>query len=995
MSRFVRLALLAGCSLSVSACGGMNGFNLGGHGASPTPVDQVQAAPSPPPAKAGWLHIPKFGAPSTPAVQSAPAVKAPPANIWPQTYATDLPPDPAMRFGTLPNGLRYVIMKNATPGGQSSLRLRIGAGSMEETDAQQGLAHFLEHMAFDGSTHVPNGEMIKILERHGLAFGADTNASTSWEETTYKLDLPKSDDDTLDTSLMLLREVASELTIEQSAIDKERGVVLSEERLRDTPGYRVLKQNLQFTLQDQLAARRFPIGKVDVIQGATHDQIADFYRKYYRPDRAVVVAVGDFDPDAMEAKIKAKFGDWMPKAPDGGDPDRGGVLRRGAQTRLVVEPGAAENAYLTWTATPDLGPDSKAKRRHDVIRSLALSALNRRLDRLVRQDDPPFISAGAYSGDEFHSAQVTTLQVSARPGEWRKALEASDQEVRRLVQYGVSADELATEIDAERAERKSGAEGEATRTTPAIAEDITGTLSTPEVETSPSQDLALFEEDVKGLTPAEVNGTIKAAFAGSGPLVMVTSPTEIDNGDKVLAEAFAKINSEPVSAPKVEAAISWPYDSFGAPGQVADRKDVADLDTVFVRFQNGVRLTVKPTKFRDDQIMVQVRVGGGDLDLPTDRDTPAWAADGAVPEGGLDQLSAQDIDQVLRSKIVGRQFGIADDAFVFGGVTRPDDLDIQMQLLAASVAHPGWRPEAFLRSRNAAPTMLDQMAATPEGVLGHDLNKLMHSGDPRWGIPSREAIAAETPADLKALIAPHLANDQIEIVVVGDTTVEKAIDAVAATFGALPPRADTPAPTPAALTAKFPAPTHTPIVLTHKGRADQAVGLVAWPTSDFLSNTQETRTLSLLGEVMQLRMTQQLRKNESVTYSPSAGAAASSTFPHYGFIEARVELPPANLDGFFSDVTTIAKGLRDAPVTPDELERAKLPAYESLEKRRQTNEYWLGALAGAQTDDRKLTAIRNSEAQLQRVTAEDIQKAAQTYLRDDTAWKLEVRPAGK
>jgi zinc protease len=990
MSRLVRLAVLAGCSLALSACGGLNGFNLGGHGASPTQAQQAGTSAHAAPAKAGWLHLPGLGAP---AFQPAPAVKVPPANVWPQAYATDLPPDPAMRFGTLANGLRYVIMKNATPSGQSSLRLRINAGSMEESDAQQGLAHFLEHMAFDGSTHVPNGEMIKILERRGLAFGADTNASTSWEETEYKLDLPKSDDDTLDTSLMLLREVASELTLEQSAIDKERGVVLSEERLRDTPGYRVLKQNLQFTLQDQLAARRFPIGQVDVIRGATHDLIADFYRKYYRPDRAVVVAVGDFDPDAIEAKIKARFGDWAASAPDGGDPDRGAVLRRGAQTRLVIEPGAAENAYLTWVSPPDLSPDSKAKRRRQVIESLALAVLNRRLDRLVREDDPPFISAGAYDGDEFHSAKVTTLQVTARPGEWRKALDAADQEVRRLAQYGVSAQELATEVDAVRAERKSAAEGEATRTTPAIAEDIVGTLSTPEVETSPSEDLALFDEDVKNLTPAEADAAIKTAVGGSGPLVMVTSPTPLDNGDKTLADAFAKISSEPVSAPAAEAALSWPYDSFGAPGQVADRKDVTDLDTVFVRFQNGVRLTVKPTKFRNDQILVQVRVGGGELDLPTDRDTPAWAASGAVPEGGLDQLSAQDIDQVLRSKIVGRQFGIGDDAFVYSGVTRPDDLDVQMQLLAASVAHPGWRPEAFLRSRNAAPTFLDQIAATPEGVLNRDLGKLMHSGDPRWGIPSRAEIAAQTPDDLKRLIAPHLADDPIEVVVVGDTTVEKAIDAVAATFGALPPRADGAGPNPAALAVKFPAPTPEPIVLTHKGRADQAVGLVAWPTSDFLSDTQETRTLNLLGAVMQLRMTQQLRKDESVTYSPSAGAAASSTFPHYGYVEARVELPPANLDGFFSDVTAIAKGLRDAPVTPDELERAKLPAFESLEKRRQTNEYWLNALAGAQTDDRKLTAIRNSEAQLQRVTADDIQKAAQTYLLDDKAWKLEVKPA--
>jgi len=970
MFRPFRLAVLFGCGLGLAGCA-----SSGGHG----------------------LAVPHVGIPglalSAKTSTLGPPPKGPSEKVWPQTYATDLPPDPAMRFGTLPNGLRYVVMHNATPPGQSSLRLRIGAGSLEETDQQQGLAHFLEHMAFDGSTHVPNGEMIKILERHGLAFGADTNASTSWAETEYKLDLPKSDDDTVDSSLMLLREVAGELTIEPAAIDKERGVVLSEERLRDTPGYRALKQNLQFLLQDQLAARRFPIGKVDVIQGANHALIDDFYRKYYRPDDAVVIAVGDFDPDAMEAKIKAKFGDWAPKGPAGPDPDLGAPLRRGVTTNLIVEPGAGENAELSWVALPDRSPDSKARRRRDMIDQIAFSVLNRRLDRLVRADDPPFTSAVSYRADMFHSAEVSTIQATAHPGDWKTALAAIDGEARRLLQYGVSADEIATEVDGLRAQRKETVAGAGTRNTPAIAEDISGTLSTPEVETSPAEDLALFEEDVKGLTTAEVNAAIRQAFTGSGPLVTVTTPTPIEGGDEAVATAFAEISKPPVAAPRVNTVLAWPYDGFGAPGVVAERKDVDDLNTVFVRFANGVRLTVKPTKFAADQILVQARVGHGELDLPSDRVTTAWAASAVMPEAGLGKITAQDTDQVLRSKIVGREFTVADDAFVFSGVTRPEDLETQLQLLTASASDPGWRPEAFTRMRAAAPTILSQMDATPEGVLNRQLGRMLHSGDLRWSIPDAAQITAQSPAQFKAEFAPPLAGGPIEIVIVGDTTVEKAIEAVADTFGALPARTPT-APDPAAAKVAFPAPTTSPIVLTHKGRADQAIGMVAWPTDDFLSDTQRARTISLLGAVLQLRLTEQLRKAESVTYSPSAGASASTTFAHYGYLTARVELPPAKLAGFFADVAQITADLRAKPVTPDELERAKLPAFDDLDKRRQTNAYWLNALAGAQADPREITAIRTSEPQVQRVTAEDIQKAAQTYLKDDRAWKIEVKPAG-
>jgi zinc protease len=913
----------------------------------------------------------------------------PPANAWPQTYAP-FPPDPAMRFGTLPNGMRYVVMRNTTPGGQASLRLRFAAGSLYETDAEQGLAHLLEHMAFDGSTHVPNGEMVKILQRHGLGFGGDTNASTSWEETIYKLDLPKADPDTVDVSLMLLREVASELTLSQDAIDKERGVVLSEERLRDTPGYHVAKASLQLALEGQRAAERFPIGLVEAVKGATREQLLDIYTHYYRPERAVLVAVGDFDPDAMEAKIKARFADWTPKAPPGVEPDRGAPLVRGAVTELRVEAGAPEIVQMNWVALPDLSLDSKAKRRAEMIDNLALAVLNRRLSKLVRSDNPPFLGASAYRDDAFHSADVTTLQAQTKPGGWQDALAAADQEVRRLIQYGVSADELATEVDAYRAAFKSGAEGEATRNTPAVADDIVATVGTPEVETSPSEDLALFEEDVHGLTPADISGALKSVFGGSGPLTLVASAEPVDGGQAAVAQAFAKIDAQPVAPPTAQAALSWPYDNLGAPGQVAERREIADLGVTFVRFANGVRLTVMPTKFKTDEILVAARVGRGLLDLPSDRPTPRWAAAAGFPEGGLEGIDSQDIDQVLRSKILGRGFGVGDDAFVLSGTTQPEDLDTQLQLLAAYVAHPGWRPQGFDRMQTLAPTLLEQLKATPNGVLARDLSSLLHSKDPRWGIPSLEEIKAETPGDLRAMLAAALGKGPIEVVVVGDTSVDAAITAVGATFGALAPR--DPGGPDAAEAIAFPAPTPTPIVLTHTGRADQAVGVVAWPTEDFLSDTERARRLAILGDVLELRLTDQLRKAESVTYSPEAQSAPSTVFPHYGYMIADVEIPPAKLDGFFSDVQTITADLRDRDVSPDELERAKKPAVDDLQRRRETNEYWLAALSGAQTDPRKVEAIRTSVAQLEAVTADDVRREARAYLVDAKAWKLEVRP---
>ena len=228
---------------------------------------------------------------------------------WPQA-TSDLPADPNVRFGVLPNGMKYAVMRNATPAHATSIRFRIGSGSLEESDAEQGLAHVLEHMAFKGSTHVAAGDMIKILQRLGLGFGADTNAQTGWTQTVYEFDLPRSDQESLDTGLMLMREIASELTLDPKALDSERGVVLSEERLRDTPEYRAQRAQLDLFLHGQLAAKRFPIGLVDIIQHAPVSLVRKFYEENYRPDRATLIMVGDFDPAAMESQIKSRFSTW-------------------------------------------------------------------------------------------------------------------------------------------------------------------------------------------------------------------------------------------------------------------------------------------------------------------------------------------------------------------------------------------------------------------------------------------------------------------------------------------------------------------------------------------------------------------------------------------------------------------------------------------------------------------------------------------------------------
>ena len=922
---------------------------------------------------------------------SAVAAPMPPSADPPWTQArSDIPPDPAVRFGVLPNGMRYAVMRNATPAGQTSIRLRIGSGSMEERDDQQGLAHVLEHMAFKGSTHVPPGDMLKILERDGLAFGPDTNAETEWTQTVYQFDLPRSDEGSLDTGLMLMRETGSELLVDPKQLATERGVVLSEERLRDTPQYRATKAQIDLLAHGQRVNERFPIGKVDIVKNAPDSLIREFYRANYRPDRATLIVVGNFDPAMVEALVKSHFSSWAPVGPETREPDFGQVEKRGLTVSVVDLPGAQTLTYIAWARPYDTSPDTAEKRRRETIENLALAVLNRRLNRLAVGDNPPFIQSESAFQDVLHSVKVAVIDASSRPDAWQPALTAIEQSVRRLTTFGVSKAEIDQEISQSRAPLVNAVAGAATRPTPELASGLVESVDEDEVFTSPAEDLALFDAATKDVTTDEVDAAARRIFAGAGPLVELESPIPVDGGKQAVATAYAASAAMPVIAPAAQAAIDWPYANFGTPGAVKSRLQIDDLGATQIRFANGVALSVKPTDFRKDQVVISVDIGHGRKDLSRDHPDTAWAANVLV-DGGFESLSQEDAQRALAGKIYNAQFGVGDDSFQLRGVTRPQDLATQMQVLAAYVTHPGFRPEAFERLRGSWLQALPQLAATPEGVVQIDLEKLLHNGDPRWEIPTAAELHAAKLDNLKALLKGPLEKGPIEITIVGDVTVNEAIKEVAATFGALPTRPEqTPVPDHGGETA-FPAPTSTPILLTDSGRADQAMAIVAWPVTDFYESSLDSRAAMLAGEVLGNRVIDQVRIAEGATYSPDVQVSLSESYPHYGIAMAAVEIPPEKIAGFYADVAAITAKMRQSGVTADELERARNPRVAGLKKAMETNEYWLLRLEGSIADPRRLDIIRTTLPDYAKVTADEVQAAARRYFVDDRAWKVEIK----
>jgi zinc protease len=912
------------------------------------------------------------------------------ATPWPKS---DIQPDPAITFGELPNGMRYAIQHNATPSGEVSMRLRIAAGALQEDKDQRGLAHFLEHMAFRGSAHVADGEMQKTLERIGLSFGSDTNASTDQEETIYQFDLPRSDDVSVDTALGLLHEIGANLTLDPAAAKTEAGVVLSELKLRDLPSFKSAQARLDFVFKDPRAAQ-LANGDPEVIAKAPISRIRDFYHAYYRPERATLIIAGDIDPAKVAEKIAKVFGPWRGAANAGRDPRLAIPLDRGLEVQTFDGKGVANTISLTWTAGPEIKPENLAAEKQGLIELIGLAVLNRRYHDVAVTPDRPFTRAGASREQDHQAVRMATLSVGYEPGQWQRAMTEAEKMRLDILEKGVTQAELDRVLTELRANFEQRAQSEATRPSRAIVNSIIEEIDENDVYTSNSRDLVTFNEDTRGLTVETVNKALRDAFAGGGPLIFASGEQPVEGGADAVRAAFlaaekADRSIEPPPAAQV-AVKPWPYTSFGTPGAVAATQTAADTGATYVRFANGVRLTVRPSKFSLNQVEVSVKIGNGRLGLPRDRLTAAWAAN-VVTSGGLKDMTATEMQRSLTGRHYGASFGIGDDGFVLDGGTTPDDLDLQMQVLAAYVRAPAFRADSFERIRTAYAERLRQSGTNPGATMQLKLPEILHDGDKRWASASLADVESTSVDDLRALVAPALENGAIDVTIVGDITVEKAVQSVAATFGAFAPRTETRAVAIAANSTKFPAGGATPARVVTADQDAQEIVSVIWPTHGRFPDIQDDVTLQLLAEVMNDRLFDRLRGLGTV-YSAQVGSSSNKVFD-YGYIQALAQLQPEAAQKFHDVLDGVIAELKDGKVSEDDLARARNPALEELRKARESNAYWLSVLDDTQQHPEKLELARKYEASLKAVTLTGITDAAKKYLSEPNAIRLAVGPA--
>lgn len=904
---------------------------------------------------------------------------------------SDLPVDDAVAFGVLENGMRYAVLANDTPTDTAALRLHIDMGSVFEAEDQRGLAHYIEHMAFNGTENIAEDELVKTLERYGLAFGADTNAYTSFMETVYQLDLPTTDAETVDVALTILREMSGRAVFDAEAIDRERGVILSEERTRNTFQFRYFKALYAFMYPQATLSQRFPIGLTQVIETAERERFVDLYERYYTPERATLVAVGDFDAASLEAEIQLVFGDWTPARPPGPDPDLGAIdIDRGVQAGFFSDPDMYTLTTIAVVRPAENRPDTAENRRRSVLANLGSAVLNRRLTTLSRQPDAPFLQASAGFGEVEEVADEAALQIVSEPDRWRDALTLAEQELRRALEFGFTEAELAEQIAILRTSLENAVEQAGTRETPSLADAIVGSISGDRVFTHPDTSLERFLAYADTITPEAVLAEFREGWSGSAPLVFLATNAPMENAEAEITAVYEASRSVRLEPPVDTGAQEFAYTDFGPPGIVAQRTEIADLGVTTIRFENGVALNVKPTDFEDGVIRVRVRVGAGRLELPTSAPGLELLFDEAFMLGGLAAHSTDELQSMLAGRTVGASATTGGDAFVLGGRTNAEDLDLQLQLLTAALAAPGFREEAEAQFRQYWSIVYETLDAAPSGVRARDVPKILRSGDPRFGIPPLEDITARDFDELAPVLTRALTEGAIEIAIVGDVTVDAAAAAVAATFGALPQRLAAPEAFAAAREISFPA--GGGVDLEHQGEPDQAAALIYWPTTDD-SDADVVRRLNLLQRILDLKLIERVRERDGATYSPQAFALNSSTHPGFGYLGVSLELQPADLGDYFAITEEIAAALAAGEITEDELERARRPLLEALEERTEDNAFWLGLIAVAQTKPEYLDRHREAAEAYSAVTIAELAQIARAYLDPERALRIAIRPS--
>ncbi len=873
--------------------------------------------------------------------------------------------------------------------------LNVEAGSVHEQESQRGLAHFLEHMLFNGSTHFKPGELVDYFQSIGMSFGGDTNAYTTYTDTVYKLILPGGSVDELDQGLLVMSDYAGGALLLEQEIERERGVILAEKTARDSLSYRSHLARNSFLMAGTALPQRQPIGTDYVLQNAGRDELKSFYQHWYRPDNMILSMVGDFDIAAARELIVKHFG-RLTSSEGGVCPDYGLVEQRGIEGFSYHQPAlGTTEIFLETISNKEPADDSLKMQTEQLHRYMAAMIVNHRLNRLEDDGDTVFSSASYYDSTMLDRYRISGLRATTTKEQWRQTLAALQQTLEQIIAFGVSEREVSRVRQELLAELEQALLGAETRNSLRLASQILSNLNENRVFQSPLQESELFQPIIAATGVEDINRVIDQVWSTPTRLIQVVGDAVIDGDDpqQALKNYYLELAQSTPVRPAEAPQADFPYLAVAEqPIAPINKRNFKDISALRFEYGNGFVLNLKKTDFKKNQVTAALHFGSGRRTQPV-RGIDMVAA--AVINGsGTGTLRKSQLSEALSGSSVQYRFQVGEESFVLQGSAASSEIELLLQLLHSLIQDPGLREDAYRSAMKELESMYGRLEHSVEGNAHLFLNSFFSGDAPGLGMGSWDQVKAIELQQIVDWLLPYYKEAPLELSMVGDIDPEEVQRLASIYFAQLPERS--PARTIAGSSsdrnttgdsgmescqALFPAGERLDITVDVP--VDKALVRVGWLTDDYW-DINRTRRLHVLAAVFEERLRRVIREELGTSYSPSAYAASSRIYPDYGALYGEAIVEVAALDKVLLAIEEIAESLVKEPVDETELVRSREPMVTSLKDSFRTNAYWLNTvLSLSARHEEQLLWPLSMIADFSSVSAEEINQLAQTYFRDE------------
>jgi zinc protease len=894
--------------------------------------------------------------------------------------AQQLPMDPDVTVGTLPNGIRYYIRQNARPEKRAELRLAVNAGSVLEDDSQLGLAHFAEHMAFNGTRNFAKQELVSYLESIGMRFGADLNAYTSFDETVYMLTVPTDSAAPLKTAMQILEDWAHGVAFDPAEIDKERGVVLEEWRLGQGAGERLRKQYFPTLFQNSRYADRLPIGTPEVLQNFRHEDLTRFYRDWYRPDLMAVVAVGDFDKAVVEAMIREHFGRIPPAATDARKRELYPVPgHRETLVAIATDREATGTVVEVDWKLPLQEQGTVAGYRRMLKQQLYSRMLNTRFSEITQKPNPPFIGAGSSYGSFIRTSAIYSLGASVQNGGVETGLEAVLTEAERVRRHGFTATELERQkTNVLRAYERANAERERTESNRHADEYVRAFLENEPIP-GRAAEYQLAQQLLPGITVAEVNNLAREWMTDENRVIIVTAPeredTKLPTKQALLAviDGVAKKDIAPYQDMVADAPLMA---ARPRAGRITTTKPVPGVENAtLLELSNGVKVYLKPTTFKNDQILMGAYSPGG-LSLIEDSDymSGTFAAQ-LVALSGLGEHDAIQLQKVLTGKAASVQAFPGTYSEGMQGAASPQDLETMMQLIHLNFSAPRNDSSAFESFMSRIAAALANRSASPEVAFGDTFSVTLWQHHHRARPQNVESLKEIDRNRAFGIFRDRFADaGDFTFVFVGAFNADSIRPLIETYIASLPSAGRVDTPRDIAL---------RPV----RGVVEKVVRRGVEPKSQTritfsgpFEYTRENRlVIATLVGIVDMKLRDVLREDMGGTYGVNV-SQSTQRFPDQRYLlSVSFGADPGRLEELVAAVFAEIEALKRNGPDAEALAKVKEQQRRQYETSLQQNEYWQSVLLREAETGEPAAGVLDFPERLQAVTSEQVRDAARRY----------------